>query len=269
MSSANLMNILPQANINEIMKESKFISKKWYDLINPLCDEVFPFIAEGIENYAIQNKYPSLLLPQAQNIFRIFKVLDPEDIKIVLLGQDPYPEMLKIDEKQIPRACGFSFSSPLGRLPKSLNIIFKEICGKDQPVNQLSGDLTHWISDGVFLLNSFLTIQYDNKLNKGISGSHSNWPIFTTQILSHIQRINPNVVYLAFGNEANKIYTNSRIRAENIIHVAHPASRFRDGHFLGSKVFERANKMLLQRELEEIDWSPMEKSVDIEYFKMT
>lgn len=239
-------------------------------------------------------------IPDDHLIFRIFRAFnDPQrQIKVVLLGQDPYPEVLRIplpfkpedlndgEEEptiQVSRACGFSFSSPLGGIPVSLRTIFREILqefpqrppsmgeageGRKLPLRRVtykdySGDLSYLIADGVMLLNTYLTIHFNGI--KGISASHTSWLAFTTQILNFIRRICPDVVYLALGKNATDLLKASGIN--DAIECDHPASRGGGRKpFKGSDIFSNANALLVKRGIKAIDWIPMKKSIDCQYY---
>lgn len=239
-------------------------------------------------------------IPEDHLIFRIFRAFpDPaKQIKVVLLGQDPYPEMLQIpvtdgeeDETQaVSRACGFSFSSPLGNnLPFSLRIMIAEILRSfPQPLvervsaragakplpprvavaSDYSGDLSYLVADGVFLLNTFLTIAVDPKSERGNGKpkSHESWVTFTTQVLNFIRRTCPKVVYLALGKQAADLLKASGIT--DAIETDHPAKARYGGRnpFAGSNIFIQTNALLEKRGLRAIDWIPMKKAIDIKYF---
>jgi uracil-DNA glycosylase len=217
-------------------------------------------------------------IPDDQLIFRVFRVFPhPElQIKLVLLGQDPYPEILKNPE--VSRACGFSFSSPLGGLPLSLRTMFGEILREfpqeatakagskvPKPVipSDYSGDLSYLIGEGVFLLNAYLTIE--NEGGRGKPDSHKSWVCFTTQILNFIRRMCPKAVYLALGKKASDLLKASGVT--DAIECDHPANRFGGRHpFKGSDIFLQANELLKKRGIEPVDWIPMKNAVDTEYY---
>lgn len=242
-------------------------------------------------------------IPDDHLIFRIFRAInDPKkQIKVVLLGQDPYPEMLSIPvadadtiaafgsddpreevddtpHRKVSRACGFSFSSPLGSLPFSLRIMIAEILREyPQPLvprpnrasraavaSDFSGDLSHLVADGVFLLNTFLTIERQG--DRGMPKSHTSWVCFTTQILNFIRRTCPNAVYLALGKQAADLLKASGVN--DAITTDHPANARFGGRtpFVGSDIFRQANALLETRHVEPIDWIPMKDAVDVNYF---
>lgn len=233
-------------------------------------------LTRELQNVEVHAKRPRL--PADHLIFRIFRAFrDPRRIKVVLLGQDPYPEILHIkqggEDLTVSRACGFSFSSPYGSLPLSLRRVFVEILREyPQPpvgkraviASDFSGDLSYLVAEGVFLLNTLLTIEFDG--TRGLPDSHRSWVAFTTQILSFIHRKCPKVVFLALGKKAADILKASDI--PDAIETDHPANRFSGRHpFVGSDIFIQTNERLKKRGLTPVDWIPMLVAVDTEYHK--
>ncbi len=228
----------------------------------------------NVEKHAVRPRIPSDHL-----VFRVFRAFkDPKkQIKVVLLGQDPYPEMLKIVDElnssqtplSVSRACGFSFSSPHGGLPVSLRKMFVEILREfpkdaEGPASEYSGDLSYLISEGVFLVNTLLTVHYDG--TRGKSDSHTSWEAFTTQILGFVRRTCPKAVFLSLGKKAADVLKDSGVT--DPIHVDHPANRSVGRNpFVGSNIFLQANERLMKRGLEPVDWVPMRKAVDTKYYE--
>lgn len=212
------------------------------------------------------------IFPQQHNIFRIFNKLSPSKIKVVLLGQDPYPDVVDVEDEDgdmisIPRACGFSFSSPLGKLPLSLRTIFKEIGVEN--FGKKSGDLCYLVGSGVFLVNTFLTLKIDEGKGTGKPGSHTSWKCFTHKVLKFLKTENRSIVWLALGDDAKYTMEQASINDNEYIYAPHPASiRFgkRAGGFLGSKVFTKVNDKLRDRKVETIDWDPLDVPLDTKYY---
>ena len=258
----------------------------------------------------IESKAVRPRIPDDHLIFRVFRAFsDPKkQIKVVLLGQDPYPEMLSIpadpdaaeaagtefkypkdavkkgEKKFVSRACGFSFSSPLGGLPFSLRIMIAEVLreypqpavirtGKAPRVavaSDYSGDLAHLVGDGVFLLNTFLTLARDPnpERNSGLPKTHTSWICFTTQILKFIHRTCPNAVYLALGKQAADILKASDIN--DAITTDHPANARFGGRtpFAGSDIFRQCNQLLERRGVKAVEWVPMLTPIDTTYYDL-
>lgn len=181
--------------------------------------------------------------PPFEDIFNAFKFNDIDHIKVVILGQDPYHE-----EHQ---AHGLSFSILDGNpLPKSLINIYKELYD-DVGITRLTGDLTSWAKQGVFLLNNVLTVE------KGKANSHRNrgWEIFTSKVIEELNNDDHPKVFVLWGNDAIKkkdIITNSK---HLVITSPHPSPLSSYRGFFGSKPFSKINAFLVNNNLEPIDWS--------------
>ena len=181
--------------------------------------------------------------PPFQDIFNAFKFHDIDQIKVIILGQDPYHE-----EHQ---AHGLSFSILDGNpLPKSLINIYKELYD-DIGVTRLTGDLTSWAKQGVFLLNNVLTVE------KGKANSHKNkgWEIFTSRVIEELNKDEHPKVFVLWGNDAIKkkeLITNSK---HLVITSPHPSPLSSYRGFFGSKPFSKINAFLVNNNLEPIDWS--------------
>ncbi len=181
--------------------------------------------------------------PPFEDIFNAFKFNDIDQIKVVILGQDPYHE-----EHQ---AHGLSFSILDGNpLPKSLINIYKELYD-DIGVTRLTGNLTSWAKQGVFLLNNVLTVE------KGKANSHKNkgWEIFTSKVIEELNKDEHPKVFVLWGNDAIKkkdIITNSK---HLVITSPHPSPLSSYRGFFGSKPFSKINTFLVNNNLEPIDWS--------------
>ena len=181
--------------------------------------------------------------PPFEDIFNAFRFKDIDQIKVVILGQDPYHE-----EHQ---AHGLSFSILDGNpLPKSLINIYKELYD-DVGITRLTGDLTSWAKQGVFLLNNVLTVE------KGKANSHKNkgWEIFTSKVIEELTKDNHPQVFVLWGNDAIKkkdLITNSK---HLVITSPHPSPLSSYRGFFGSKPFSKINTFLVNNNLEPIDWS--------------
>lgn len=181
--------------------------------------------------------------PPFEDIFNAFRFKDIDQIKVVILGQDSYHE-----EHQ---AHGLSFSILDGNpLPKSLINIYKELYD-DVGITRLTGDLTSWAKQGVFLLNNVLTVE------KGKANSHKNkgWEIFTSKVIEELNKDNHPKVFVLWGNDAIKkkdLITNSK---HLVITSPHPSPLSSYRGFFGSKPFSKINTFLVNNNLEPIDWS--------------
>ncbi len=193
------------------------------------------------EEYKIR---PNEIFPSGNNIFRAFDACTFDNLKVVILGQDPYPTP--------GHAHGLCFScdSHVRPLPKSLQNIFKEYeddLGKKAPEN---GDLNHWAEQGVLLLNSILTVR------KGDPLSHANkgWEQFTDAVIQHINDKKEGVIFLLWGSPAQS--KGARVdRNKHLVFTApHPSPLSAYRGFFGSKPFSTVNEKLRNHGKVEINW---------------
>lgn len=181
--------------------------------------------------------------PPYEDIFNAFKFKDIPEIKVVIIGQDPYHE--------INQAHGLSFSILDGNpLPKSLINIYKELYD-DLKITRLSGNLSSWAEQGVLLLNNVLTVE------EGKANSHKNkgWEIFTSKVIEELNKDNSPKVFVLWGNEAiSKINLISNPK-HLVLTSAHPSPLSAYRGFFGSKPFSKINDFLIKNHLDPIDWS--------------
>ena len=177
-------------------------------------------------------------LPDSSNIFNALTI-EPEKVKVVILGQDPYPNRT--------HAMGLAFSVPetVKPLPASLRNIFQELA-TDLDVKNLSGDLSNWKNQGVLLLNRILTVQEGNSL----AHKEFGWQRFTEKLISNLNT--KRMVGILWGKYAQEL--SKYFPKENLIMSAHPSPLSAHNGFFGSKPFSKCNKRLLELELTEIDW---------------
>lgn len=182
------------------------------------------------------------IYPKKENVFKAFELVPYDKIKVVILGQDPY--------HQPHQAMGLSFSVPTGvRLPPSLVNIFKE-CETDLGIHNTNGDLTPWAKQGVFLLNTVLTVR------EGQANSHQykGWEFFTDHVIEYLSRREKPIVFILWGNAA--IRKKAMIASHHIcLTSAHPSPLSAYRGFFGSHVFSKTNEALRQNHEKEIDWS--------------
>jgi len=201
----------------------------------PYFNQLIDFVKE---EYRTQTVYPP-----GKEIFRAFDCADFKDVKVVIIGQDPYHGM--------GQANGLCFSVREGvTMPPSLKNIFKEIekdLGKPFPK---SGDLERWANQGVLLLNATLTVR------GSAPGSHQKkgWEEFTDAVIKVISEEKSNVVFLLWGAYAQK---KGEIidRAKHLVLMsAHPSPFSADRGFFGNKHFSKTNAYLKSKGLKEIEW---------------
>ncbi len=185
-----------------------------------------------------------VVYPPAEDIFNAFHFTPLNEVKAVILGQDPYHEP--------GQAMGLSFSVPEGtKLPPSLQNIYKEI-NDDLGIEIPScGDLTKWAKQGVLLLNTVLTV----RAHQANSHQQKGWEMFTDAVIQAVNHQDRPVVYMLWGASAGKksqMLTNPK---HLVLKAPHPSPLSAYRGFFGCKHFSRANDFLEKNGVTPIDWS--------------
>jgi len=181
------------------------------------------------------------VVPDIENIFAALAVA-PEDVSVVILGQDPYPTP--------GNAIGLAFAVPTGTqpLPGSLRNIFKEVESDIGKSALAECSLKAWVDQGVLLLNTSLTTE------SGVRAGHATWPWeqIVQTLLKHVVEVNPKVATILWGNHAKQFA--SLFDPESIVESAHPSPLSASRGFLGSKPFSRVNSILAANQKPVISW---------------
>ncbi|KGA95723.1 uracil-DNA glycosylase [Alkalihalobacillus alcalophilus ATCC 27647 = CGMCC 1.3604] len=183
------------------------------------------------------------IYPAKENVFRAFDLTDFDDVKVVILGQDPYHGS--------GQAHGLSFSVQKGvKLPPSLRNIFKELQADMDIQPPEHGLLESWAKQGVLLMNTVLTVE------EGQPASHKGrgWEIFTDRIMQQLNERAKPVVFLLWGKQAEakkSLITNNR---HPVFISPHPSPFSANRGFFGSKPFSKINEYLKENGSEPIDW---------------
>ncbi|MEG2341736.1 MAG: uracil-DNA glycosylase [Bacilli bacterium] len=185
------------------------------------------------------------IFPPSKDLFKSFLLCKEENLKVVIIGQDPYHE--------INQANGLAFSVNKGiKLPPSLKNIYKEIENEYNVKTKNDGDLTYLAKQGVLLLNKYLSVEEGKPL------SHKNklYDEFFKDVISYIESINKPIVFMLWGGEAKKVKPYIANKLHIILEANHPSplSANRGGWF-DSKIFLRCNEYLKKFNVEEIDWT--------------
>jgi len=176
--------------------------------------------------------------PESKEVFNVFQICPYEQTRVVILGQDPYPN-------QHAHGIAFSSKQPFEHIPKSLANIFKEIHEELYPQEPYescfqSSDLTDWVKQGVLLMNTVLTVEN----NKPDSHANTGWEFFTEKVMQLLNDHPNNLVFLLWGSKA-KAYrsyiTNDR---HLILEAAHPSPMSASTGFFGCGHFIKVNKFL-------------------------
>ncbi|MFT7184168.1 MAG: uracil-DNA glycosylase [Oceanicoccus sp.] len=209
---------------------------------SPLQNELEKEYFQKLTQFVNDEYQRTQVYPKASNVFRALDLCHFDQVKVVILGQDPYhgPN----------QANGLCFAVHDGTpLPPSLKNIFKEM-ETDIGAHPKTGDLLHWAEQGVLLLNSTLTVL------PGEARSHQKkgWEDFTDAVIQEVSDKNENVVFMLWGSYAQK--KGSIIDSEKhlILKAPHPSPLSSYRGFFGSKPFSQANEYLELHGKEPIDW---------------
>lgn len=183
------------------------------------------------------------IFPPKSRILRALSLTDYDDVRVVILGQDPY--------HGVGEANGLAFAVSDGvKLPPSLRNIYKELYN-DLGIEPASvGNLECWAKEGVLLLNAVLTVEKD----KPASHKFLGWENFTDAIIKSLNDKDTPVVFILWGNFARSkksLITNSK---HYVIESTHPSPFSANYGFFGSKPFSKTNDFLKKNHLKEIDW---------------
>lgn len=215
------------------------LNKKWDEILKKDMEKDY---FKKLGSF-VKNEYKTkICYPPYSNIFNALRYTDYDEVKVVILGQDPYH-----DENQ---AHGLSFSVLDGVLkPPSLRNILKEL-EDDLGIKRKGGDLTDWAKQGVLLLNSIMTVEKD----KPLSHKGKGWEIFTDNIIRYLNERNTPIVFILWGSYARskkELITNP---IHHIVESVHPSPLSASRGFFGSKPFSKTNKYLKKDGLKEIEW---------------
>lgn len=189
-------------------------------------------------------------VPHRRNIFECFYQLEPEKVKVVIIGQDPYPGISPDGDFQ---ATGLSFSlRKVDKVTSSLKNVYKELMrtyeGSEFPfISPAHGDLSSWISQGVLLLNRSLTTELKKpNAHKGL------WIRFINKVLNYLLELHPNLIILTWGKapEINDIVGERGVHLE----AGHPSGMNTRNPFVGCDHFKLVNDILTKRKESVIDW---------------
>ncbi len=195
--------------------------------------------------------------PKPSEIFNAFKQTALQDLKVIILGQDPYHSVEFLDQQKLPHAHGLSFSIPIDakKVPPSLKNIYKELkedLGKENFIIPTHGNLTKWANQGVLLLNSTLTV----RAHQANSHSKIGWQEFTDTVIKKISSETENKVFILWGNYARSKKELIDTTRHLVLESPHPSPFSARKGFFGSKPFSKANQYLQNHNQKPIDWQP-------------
>lgn len=215
------------------------INKKW-DIV--LKDEMKKDYFRNLGIF-VKNEYKKkIIYPEYKNIFNALKYTDYDEVKVVILGQDPYH-----GEHE---AHGLSFSVQEGvKMPPSLLNIFKEL-ESDLNIKRNKTDLTDWAKQGVLLLNSIMTVVKDTPLSHKGKG----WEIFTDRLIEILGEREKPMVFILWGSYARSKKELIKNKNHLILESVHPSPLSAARGFFGSKPFSKTNNFLEKNNIEPIKW---------------
>jgi uracil-DNA glycosylase len=189
--------------------------------------------------YRTKNVYP-----EPSKIFNALILTPLNKIKVVIIGQDPY------HTKNVATGLAFGHSPENKKIQPSLKNIHKELESCGYKVNNKSGDLVRWATQGVLLINTALTVI------EGKPNSHSNeWKLFTTELLKFVSKNVDHAVIILWGNYAQKYENMFDPTKHKFIKSAHPSPLSATNGFFGSEPFLKCNKFLTEWGIDVVDWN--------------
>ncbi len=217
------------------------LNNTWKEILKDEFDKdyfknLIKFLDEEYKTYTV--------FPKKEDVFNAFNCTPFDNVKVVIIGQDPYHE-----EGQA-HGLAFSVLDPTP-VPKSLLNIYKELNNDlNIPISN-SGNLSSWAKQGVLLINSVLTVK------KGIANSHKNkgWEQFTDAVISKINSEKENVVFLLWGNDAKKKGFAIDETKHFVLKAPHPSPLSAYHGFFGCKHFSQTNEILQKTGSEQINWN--------------
>ncbi len=184
------------------------------------------------------------IYPKSSEIFNAFNHCDFNEVKVVIIGQDPYH-----GKGQANGLC-FSVNNNIPKPPSLVNI-FKELENDlSKKFDTENGNLERWARQGVFLLNTTLTVEK----NKPMSHSNIGWDKFTDKVIETLSKDSENLVFILWGNHAQKKIEKINISNHMIIKSVHPSPLSAHRGFFGSKPFTKTNNYLKSKNISEINW---------------
>ncbi|MDP4278569.1 MAG: uracil-DNA glycosylase [Bacteroidota bacterium] len=216
------------------------IEKSWKTALEPEFEKQY---FKQLTDFVRQEYTQKTIFPKGSLIFNAFDLCPLDQVKVVILGQDPYHEP--------GQAHGLCFSVPEATpFPPSLQNIFKEI-RSDMGYEPIpDGNLERWARQGVLLLNATLTVRAHQ------AGSHQNkgWEAFTDAVVHYLAENRENLVFLLWGSYAQKKGEFIDANRHLILKSVHPSPLSAHRGFFGNHHFSQANNWLLSKGLSPIDW---------------
>jgi uracil-DNA glycosylase len=219
------------------------LSNDWQKVLKPEMNKTY-FVEILKKVNMFYNEKSEQIFPEKSKVFNAFNLCSFENMKVVILGQDPYPT------KGHANGLCFSVETNMRPFPKSLNNIFKEIeSDLVQPFPE-NGNLERWAKQGVLLLNSVLTVE------EGKTDSHKaiGWEQFTDRVIEHISEKKENVVFILWGAKAISKFPLIDAKKHLVLTSVHPSPLSAYRGFFGCKHFSKTNEFLDSKGIKTIQW---------------
>lgn len=218
------------------------IEASWKEMLK--SEFTKPYFLQVATHLKTEKLTGATIYPSGQMIFNAFNHTPFSEVKVVILGQDPYHNP--------GQAMGLSFSVPDGvPPPPSLVNIYKELHTDIGMVIPKTGNLTPWAKQGVLLLNAILTV----RANEPASHSKIGWMHFTDAVIKKISDEKTNVVFVLWGKFAQDKQVLIDATKHHILKAAHPSPLSAHNGFFGCNHFSRINQLLMKDGLDPIDWN--------------
>lgn len=215
--------------------------KSWKPFFDEVAKKDYSKSLHEFLNYEYSHQ---TIYPPRQLMFNAFELTEVENIKVVIIGQDPY--------HQPGQAMGLSFSVPSGvKLPPSLVNIFKEIESDLGIKMRNDGDLTYLAKQGVLLINAYLSVREGQPL----SHHREEYDLFMIDLMKYLDNLNQPIVFMMWGNFAQKFAKYVANPEHIILKSVHPSPLGANhGGWFGLKQFSRCNEYLVSKGVKPIDW---------------
>jgi uracil-DNA glycosylase len=223
------------------MAQTVQIEPSWYQALAPEFER--PYFQQLVAFLKQEKQQPVPIYPPGNQIFEAFSLTPVEQVRVVILGQDPY--------HGFGQAHGLSFSVPMGvKIPASLVNIYKELESDLGIPPAPHGNLTHWAQQGVLLLNATLTVRANQ------AGSHQGkgWESFTDAVIAYLNDQPTGLVFILWGRFAQAKGKHIDAQRHLVLQAAHPSPLGAHAGFWGCKHFSQTNQYLLQQGEPPIDW---------------
>ncbi len=235
------------------------LPSSWMKIIGDQFEkDYFKGLAKFVDSE--RKNHPGKVFPLDTEVFTAFKLTPFDKVNVLLIGQDPYPGMQKIDGKLVGEAHGLCFSVKPGlKPPDSLRNIFKELQSDIGCTIPNNGFLAPWAKQGILMLNTVLTVGPKEAGGNPRPFAHQKkgWEIFTDEVIRRISEKKKSVVFVLWGNPAKakkKLIDLTDLHAHEVVERSHPTTMSFHKDFFGTKPFSEINAKLRKHGHPEIDW---------------